>query len=109
MWSSCIKLMPFTSNHIVFFLTLHLFFAAALMQWQLDHHLQTVAEGANTPESLSRSPTLQLRGECRPLVAADRTARKREAGTKSQAQKLHTDFLLSHEFKNFLKFAHLED
>lgn len=39
--------------------------------WPLDL-LQTVAGGTNTPEeSVSRGPTLQLRGECRPLLAPD--------------------------------------
>lgn len=36
--------------------------------------LQTAAGGANRPESLSRS--LRLTGECRPLLASDRTAVK---------------------------------
>lgn len=37
--------------------------AAALMRWQVDP-LRTVAGGANRPETVSRSPPLQLRGEC---------------------------------------------
>ena len=51
--------------------------AAALMRWQADP-LQTVAGGTSRPETVSRSPALQLRGECVALcwihTAADRVA-----------------------------------
>ncbi len=52
------------------------------MQWLADP-LQTVAGGANRPESLSRSPTLQLRGECRPLLVSDGTASKEHLQEKT--------------------------
>ncbi len=57
------------------------------MPWLLDL-LQTVAGGVNRLESLSRSPVLQLRGECRPLLALKSTAEEGEAAVQKYCDKL---------------------